>query len=216
MAGTATLEPVSPRARHRGAAIALTAVFVASLAFVALAALPYFTLDEGRFMSYWERRWWLLLHIGTGMIALLTGPLQLWLGITDRRPSLHRRMGMLYILSVSVSSAAAFYLAFNTDLGWVFGAGLVGLAIAWLVTTWMAFAAIKRQLIDQHKEWMIRSYVVTTAFVAFRIIFPIVQGANVGTLNEQLAFASWAAWALPLVITEAVIQGRKILAVKPV
>jgi hypothetical protein len=38
----------------------------------------------------------------------------------------------------------------------------------------------------------------------------------VGTLNEQLAFASWAAWALPLVITEAVLQGRKILAVKPV
>ena len=216
MAGTATLDPVSPRAPHRGAAIALSVVFVASLAFVALAALPYFTLDEGTFRTYWPRRWWLLLHIATGMIALLTGPLQLWLGITDRKPSLHRRMGMLYIASVTVSSAAAFYLAFNTDLGWVFGGGLVGLAIAWLITTWMAFTAIKRQLIEQHKEWMIRSYVVTAAFVAFRIIFPILQGANVGTLNEQLAFASWAAWALPLVVTEAVIQGRKILRVKPV
>jgi uncharacterized membrane protein len=190
-------------------------VFLTAVAFVALAALPYFTLDAGRFQTYWPRRWWLLLHIVTGMVALLSGPLQLWLGLTDRRPLLHRRMGMTYIASVTVSSAAAFYLAFNTDFGWVFGAGLVGLAIAWLTTTWMALAAIKRQVIEQHKEWMIRSYVVTTAFVAFRIILPIVQGTNVGTLSEQLAFASWMAWALPLVLTEAVIQGRKILAVRP-
>ena len=57
---------------------------------------------------------------------------------------------------------------------------------------------------------MIRSYVVTFAFVVFRALFLSLQAAEVGTLQEQLAACSWFCWAAPLVITEAVLQGRKI------
>ena len=67
-----------------------------------------------------------------------------------------------------------------------------------------------RGLVDQHREWMIRSYVVTFAFVVFRALFLSLQAADVGTLQEQLAACSWFCWAVPLVITEAVLQGRKI------
>ena len=83
------------------------------------------------------------------------------------------------------------------------------------LTTAMAFVAIKRQLYDQHKEWMIRSYVVTTGFVTFRIMFPLLQGSGIGSATEQLAVAAWGCWAIPLLFTEAILQGRKILAVKP-
>jgi hypothetical protein len=62
-----------------------------------------------------------LLHISTGIVALLTGPVQLWLGITDRHPAVHRRLGTIYLSAVGVSSIAAFYLAFHTDFGVVFG-----------------------------------------------------------------------------------------------
>ena len=61
---------------------------------------------------------------------------------------------------------------------------------------------------------MIRSYVVTTAFVTFRVFFLLLQNAGVGTLNEQLGAASWFCWAVPLLITEAWLQGRKILSVR--
>ena len=76
--------------------------------------------------------------------------------------------------------------------------------------------AIKRSLIQQHKEWMIRSYVVTFAFVIFRVIEPILQAQHIGTQFEQLAFAAWACWSVPLLVTELVLQGRKILAAAPV
>lgn len=36
--------------------------------------------------------------------------------------------------------------------------------------------------------------------------------AGVGTLQEQLGVAAWFCWAVPLLVTEAVLQGRKILA----
>jgi len=83
------------------------------------------------------------------------------------------------------------------------------------VTTGLAFAAIKRQLYDQHKEWMIRSYVVTTGFVSFRAVFPLLQSSGIADAGAAAAMAAWGCWAVPLLITEAVLQGRKILAVRP-
>ena len=129
-------------------------------------------------MCDWPRRWWLLVHIATGIVALLAGPVQLWLGLTDRRPCLHRRLGMMYVGAVAVSAAAGYYLAFRTSFGWVFGAGLAGLATAWILTTGLALAAIRRGRVEQHKEWMIRSYVMTTAFVTFRVLFTTEIGAG--------------------------------------
>ena len=206
-----TLVHSSPKT-HRLLGITLGAVLLAGAAFVVLAALPYLALDQTQFAGYWPRRWWLLLHVVTGIVALLSGPVQLWLGITDTRPALHRSLGMTYVASVAVSAATAYYLAFNTDFGWAFGGGLAGLATAWLITTGLAFVAIRRHHYDQHKEWMIRSYVVTTAFVSFRLILPALQAAGAGTISEQLAMASWVSWVGPLLVTEALLQGRKILA----
>ena len=60
---------------------------------------------------------------------------------------------------------------------------------------------------------MIRSYVLTFAFVTFRIPFGVLGVAGVGTTAEQLAAASWFCWAAPLLLTEALLQGRKIFAV---
>ena len=50
------------------------------------------------------------------------------------------------------------------------------------------------------------------AFVTFRIFVGITQAAGVGTLREDLAAASWFCWAAPLLVTEAILQGRKIFA----
>jgi heme/copper-type cytochrome/quinol oxidase subunit 3 len=205
--------PALSRQSRRGTSVLLAIAAVIAITFFIVAAVPYLSLNEARFGPYWALRNWLLLHIGGGAVALLTGPVQLWLGLSDRRMGLHRSLGFVYIASVIAGSIGAFYLASHTQGGWVFGAGLTGLGVAWLVTTGLAFVAITRQLYDQHKEWMIRSYVVTFAFVTFRALQGTLSAANVGTLPEQLAAASWFCWAVPLLITEAILQGRKIVAV---
>jgi uncharacterized membrane protein len=181
-------------------------------AFFARAALPYVLLDPSALARYASRRGWLLAHIAAATIALLTGPVQVWLGATGRTTRGHRWTGRAYVASVGVGAIAAFYLSTHTEGGWVFGAGLTGLGAAWMVTTILAVVAIRRGLVDQHREWMIRSYVVTFAFVTFRALFVVLHGAGVGTLHEQLAACSWFCWAAPLLVTEAVLQGRKILA----
>jgi len=114
--------------------------------------------------------------------------------------------------SVGVSSLAAAYLVLHTDFGWVFGSGLAGLVLAWVTTTGLAYVAVRRHLYDQHREWMIRSYVVTTAFVTFRLLVDVLEAADVGTPLERISVASWFSWAIPLLVNEAVLQGRKLRA----
>jgi hypothetical protein len=204
--------PITSRVRKgRGTAVLLGLALFIGVGFVAGFALPYFA-GGGDIGLYSGRQGWLFMHIGGGMIALLVGPGQLWLGLKNRRIEVHRKLGLVYMGSVAVSVTGAFYLATHTALGWVFGAGLIGLAIAWIVTTGLAYAAVRRSLLHQHQEWMIRSYVVTFGFVFFRIFAGIMQVTGVGTLQEQLAAASWFCWAAPLLVTEAILQGRKIFA----
>jgi len=59
---------------------------------------------------------------------------------------------------------------------------------------------------------MIRSYVVTTAFVTFRLLFEILGRIGIGTVGERLTAVAWICWTVPLLVTEALLQGRKILA----
>jgi hypothetical protein len=191
----------------------LLAAGVATIAFCVLnmSVFKYLTVVRDTYGIYWPRHEWLLAHIVAGTLAIMLGPLQLWLGSNRRHSMIHRVLGIAYVVSVAVGGVAALQLASKTDFGWVFGLGLGSMAVAWLVTTCFATIAICRRLIQQHREWMIRSYVVTFGFVLFRLIDGVLDLANVGTLPERLTAASWMCWAVPLMITETFLQGRKVL-----
>ena len=92
----------------RGAIATLAIASLIALIFVAVVAMPYFALNATQFGTYWPRRGWLILHIATGMVALFTGPIQIWLGLSDRNVRLHRRLGVIYMSAVVVSSFAAY------------------------------------------------------------------------------------------------------------
>lgn len=206
--------PNSTTRTGRALTASLAVLAVAALYYVVQSALPYYVSSAYDPAGYAARRGWVLLHIAGGMVALLTGPVQLWLGLADRGMQWHRRMGLAYMAGVAVGSLAGFYLAVTTEFGLVFGAALASLAFAWVCTTGMAFLAIKRSLFEQHKDWMIRSYVVTFGFVVFRATTSIMDATGTGAPLDRLAFAAWACWTLPLFVTELVLQGRRILAVR--
>ena len=182
----------------------------AAVAFWIIAAFPYLRWDPKQFGElFWPRRYGLIMHIAGGSIALLVGPLQLWLGETRSKLAWHRTLGTLYLLGVSVGAAGAFYLSLTTPGARVYAVGLFSLAFTWTVTTGMAYRAIRRRAIDQHREWMIRSYVVTLAFVVFRAIVAALTAFGVGTFEERAGVAAWLCWAVPLVLLEPCLQWRK-------
>jgi hypothetical protein len=199
----------APR-NYRTLAAALIAAMLAALIFWVVAALPYLRFDPAQFGPFWARRYGLLVHIFGGSIALLVGPLQLWLGATRRRLGWHRRLGIVYVSGVAVGVLGAFYLALTTPAGRIYAWGLFSLGVAWTITTAMAYVAVRRRALDQHREWMIRSYVVTLAFVLFRALVVALGALDMGTLNERVALAAWFCWAIPLLLTEPLLQYRKL------
>jgi uncharacterized membrane protein len=175
-------------------------------------AFQYLTLERDRFGIYWARREWIYVHVLAGMLALLLGPVQFWLGLNRREKILHRILGAFYVLSVFAGAGAALYLARHTDFGWVFGMGLTAMAVGWILSTALATIAICLHLVEQHREWMTRSYVFTFGFVTFRILTQAFQIIGAGTTLDQMTAASWFCWSVPLMLTECLIQGRKIMA----
>ena len=191
--------------------IAVTLGGAAMLAgwFIVRSALPYFNVSPDQYGPYfWPRRWWLVLHIAGGVIALTVGLAQLWLGLTNRVARLHRALGKLYVCVIGAGSIGGFYLALTISGNAPYATGLFMLCVAWVVTTSMAVLAIRRRNVLQHREWMIRSYAVTFAFVTFRFGVDLLASQGVAMADAQ-GIMAWACWAVPLLLLEPLLQLRR-------
>lgn len=169
--------------------------------------------SEASFRNYWPRRWWLLLHIAGGTLALFMGPFQFWTGFRDRHMRTHRITGYLYLTGIVLGGIGAFYMAFYSQPA-DFGVALFGLASAWWITVAMAFIAIRRGRTQPHKEWMIRGYVVTFAFVAFRYLIDLPVWKPLGPAAYSNVI--WISWVAPLMIAEVVLQWKRTVGAKAI
>jgi uncharacterized membrane protein len=91
-------------------------------------------------------------------VALTTGVLQLWLGFTGRTRRLHRLLGRVYVTGVLCGAIAGLYMAATIPPpGGFYASGLVGLEIAWIITTSIAYISICRGAVALDREWMVRT-----------------------------------------------------------
>jgi uncharacterized membrane protein len=200
------------RLQHRGLLVALLLLGAAVLYFVQHNALRYYAaFDATTYGDFWPRRWGLVTHIAGGLTASSAGLVQLWLGLTGRVGALHRALGRVYVTAMLIGSTGAYYLALTIDPKYVpYAAGLFMLSTAWVVTTGMAIVAIKRRAIEQHREWMIRSYTVTFAFVTFRLVEKWLLPWQLTSDDNLDIIMAWACWSVPLLLVEPLLQLRRI------
>lgn len=197
--------------RRAAVSAAMLSGLAIGLYFVVRYVPQYFVVAEASYGPYfWPRAGWLLPHVALSLLAIIIGPLQLWRRIRERHWRFHRLAGRVYLLGVAGGATAAIGLSLTAGFTPAYRSGLFFLALAWLGTTAMAFAAIRRRKRAQHREWMIRSYVMTFAFVTFRVARDVVVARGLATFAEMLPVMAWASWAVPLVVTEMVLQGRAI------
>jgi uncharacterized membrane protein len=191
-------------------ALALAVVLLLAGAFVFHYVFPYYLhYNPATFDEYWPRRGWLLVHISSGMVALLIGPFQFSRWLRQRYLALHRVTGRVYLIAVLCGAIGALALSMTTPDGRPWSIGLQGLILAWVTTSGMAYYAIRQRQIQVHQEWMVRSYVVTFAFVTFRILYDVPPMSRLGPVNERSITDIWACWAVPLLATEVILQLRR-------
>jgi uncharacterized membrane protein YozB (DUF420 family) len=211
------ISPSRARDSHRALIIVLT-VLAAGLLWFLSDKTHYFTHYSSASYTdyYWPRRAGLLPHILGGSLAIVTGLVQIWLGLTGRVSTLHRTLGKVYATGVLIGGMGGIYMALTIPPNYLpYVTGLIGLDVAWILTTGMALYAIHLRNIEQHREWMLRSYTVTFAFVTFRLAALWVHRWLGLTDNDPVAdgidtVAAWGCWALPLLLAEPLIQLRSI------
>ncbi|MGA7907279.1 MAG: DUF2306 domain-containing protein [Candidatus Sulfotelmatobacter sp.] len=183
--------------------------------FIAHYAFPYFAFDPAYFDYYWPHRFRLITHISGGMLALICGPFQFWTGLRQKALNIHRWTGLLYLLGVLVGASGAAMMAYFSSPR-NFGVSLGFMALAQVLCTAVAYLAILRRQVSLHKEWMVRSYLVTFGFVTFRLISDYPPGVHWGTFADRAATVTWACWVVPLMAYEIVLAARRALAARPV
>jgi hypothetical protein len=176
--------------------------------FYGRAVVNYTHFDAAHYRHYWMAKWWLVAHLGGGSLALLLGPFQFSGWLRRRYVKAHRWMGRLYLSGVLVGSIAAVYMGLRVSQSKAFGAALLYLALAWVVTSAMAYVCVMRRQFAAHREWMIRSYVVTFAFVLFRLMEDLNVYGSLGR-EAQAVMLVWMSWAVPLLLTEVVLQSKR-------
>jgi hypothetical protein len=187
-----------------------------SLRFVAHYAVPYFGYDPAYFKDFWPHRTRLIFHICGGMLTLFCGPLQFWTGLRQRAMNFHRWTGKLYLLGVVVGAIGGYSLAvYSKPVG--YGLAIMVMCTAWVFTTAVSYSAILRGLVDLHKQWMVRSYLVTFTFVTIRLIIENLPGVTVrlgGSLPERVINVVWISWLAPLALYELILQARTIFSAR--
>ena len=140
-------------------------------------------------------------HMMLGGLALGFGAFQFSNRIRIERPRLHRRLGMVYVLTVTVSGTAALLMAPFSDGGLTGHYGFGMLAVLWLTTTGMAYAKVRAHDYEAHREWMIRSYALCLAAVTLRVYLPVSAIAGI-PFDEAYPVISWLCWVPNIIVAE--------------
>ena len=156
---------------------------------------------------YFPVRYMLIPHGLGGLAALLIGPLQLSSRFRTKHVRIHRILGGFYIGGITLAATMGSYIA-TVHSSVPLRIFTYVTAITWLLCAWTALASVLKGNYQQHRQWMIRSYAVTTLFLTARVVLavPIVQRLGAGASAQVL----WTLLVLSLIFTEFGLAWRSI------
>ncbi|HEY6371294.1 MAG TPA: DUF2306 domain-containing protein [Candidatus Sulfotelmatobacter sp.] len=156
-------------------------------------------------------KWWLLPHGIAGACALLLGPMQFSDRLRHRFRQLHRVIGRIYVAGVCVAAPLGFYIQyFQERMGEPRSFSIAGAADAalWMTTTGIARVFILKGRVQEHRQWMPRSFVVALVFLEGRVIGGVTGWENLGTqANETIV---WACLAFSILSADLVLQWQQL------
>jgi uncharacterized membrane protein len=205
--------PDRPRPRGRLARrLAGPGWVIMTLACVSIAVIVsrYLTFDPEVYFPqqrepYLQHEFALGVHVLSGVLALLIGPLQFVRRLRHRFVRVHRFMGATYVASATALGVSGLILAPTAYTGLVASVGFTVLDLAMLFTTWTAVRMILAGRYGEHRRWMIRSFSLIMAGVMLRVWMPIyglLAAAGIVDFSYETAYAAvaWLCWVPNLLL----------------
>lgn len=170
----------------------------------------FLTLTPQALGKYFKLKWILIAHITAGGGALALGLVQFWPKLRNYSWKIHRIIGVLYLLAVLLSSICAVILAFTTayDVNWAYAFSLQIWVSVWISATIIAYYCALKKKFKLHQEWMVRSYIVTLAFIISGLSLKIPFIQSLGSFAEISPSFFWMGWSVPLYIYELILSSK--------
>jgi len=160
---------------------------------------------------YQPFQWWLLPHGIAGACALLLGPMQFSNWLRDRFRRLHRVAGRIYVAGVFVAAPLGCYIQYFEERKGdprSFSIAAAANAALWMITTGIAMVFILRGKIQEHRQWMTRSFAVAIVFLEVRVIGGVTGLENLDThANETMV---WACLAFAILSADLVLLSQEL------
>lgn len=150
----------------------------------------------------------LYVHALGGLSMLTFGTASLYVGWTRKGMRFHKWLGYAYLglgsmgalggLTVSIEAPhepRSLYIATGT------------LALVWLAVAGMAWRAARNRRFTSHREWMIRSYVLSWTFVGCRWSQEVGFFSWLG--KEGVTAVIWLNWIVPLLLCELALRWKE-------
>jgi uncharacterized membrane protein len=166
---------------------------------------------------YHPFRWWLLPHGIAGACALLLGPLQFSDRLRQRFTKFHRVAGRIYVASALILAPLGAYIQyFQERMGTPRSFSVAGLvdAILLIMTTAIAFAFILNGKVQQHRQWMTRSFAVALVFLEVRVVQGVTGWENLGIAATETIV--WSCLAFSILSADIVLQVQELRRSRPV
>jgi uncharacterized membrane protein len=165
---------------------------------------------------YHPFRWYLLPHGLAGACAILLGPLQFSDRLRQRFTKFHRVVGRIYVTSAFIVAPLGAYIQyFEERMGGPRSFSIAALvdAILLMMTTGIAFAFILNGKVQQHRQWMTRSFAVALVFLEVRVVQGVTGWENLGIAATETVV--WACLAFSILAADIILQVQELLRSRP-
>src|SRR3989441_12588911 len=151
-----------------------------------------------------------------GACALLLGPMQFSERLRQRFTKFHRVVGRFYVAGVFVAAPLGFYIQhFEERMGGArsFSVAAAVDAILWMLTTGIAFAFTLKGKVQQHRQWMTRSFAVAIVFLEVRVVLGVTGLEKLGDSVAETVV--WMCVAFSLLFADVVLQWQDLRRSRP-
>jgi uncharacterized membrane protein len=167
----------------------------------------------------WEHiesfKWWLLPHGLAAACALILGPLQFSDRLRQRYVKLHRVVGRIYIAGTFIAAPLGVYVQYldeKTGFSRSFTIETALQASLWMLTTGIALAFIRKGKVQQHRQWMTRSFGTgPLIFLEARVIFGLAGIQSPAAIETVV----WICTASSIFVADVVLQVQELLRNRP-
>jgi uncharacterized membrane protein len=131
--------------------------------------------------------------------------------LRQRYAKLHRVVGRIYVAGVFIAGPMGFYIQFFQErLGQTRSFSIAGAVDAslWMITTAIALGFILAGKVQQHRQWMTRSFGVALVFLEVRLIGGLTGWDQLGPrVTETIV---WSCLAFAVLSADIVLQWQEL------